>query len=198
MAMMNADPVRVLELLSQIGRHQIQLDCAAASRSIRRWLKEGLLADGRCLSDSDPVVVADYIHGRLCRAWALSIRNVPKELRLYMAAVAADQVGGLAVEAALATPGHHLAAINGRIEAIRAREGLADDEVFGDDEPLDHQQAMAEFNQTCEAIHDDATAAVLRRYGMGAVGKLYRTNRERYDELLEQGRRRLFCGSQST
>lgn len=56
---------------------------------------------------------------------------------------------------------------------------------------------MAEYDAVSHAIHDDATAAVLRRYGMAAVARLYHADRARYSELPERGRKRLFCASGS-
>ena len=79
-----------------------------------------------------------------------------------------------------------LAGIAARMDAIRHREGLNDDEFWSIGQgPGDWQELEDQYSQIVDTKFEDA----LREYGLDDIANLYRMDRESYDARREEGRR---------
>ena len=79
-----------------------------------------------------------------------------------------------------------LADINVRMNAIQKREGLDDHEFWPIGEgPEDWEKLSDEYSQVLDEKFEEA----LREFNLNSMADTYRTNREGYDEIREQGRR---------
>ena len=82
-----------------------------------------------------------------------------------------------------------LADIEARIDAIRQREGLNDDEdwLIGQG-PEDWKELNEQYSQVLDVKFEEA----LREYGLNDIADLYHKDRKEYDARREQGRRLVF------
>ena len=80
------------------------------------------------------------------------------------------------------------------MEAIRVREGLAEDEfwAFKNEGPSDYQELSAEFGRILERVTDTVFIFALRRYHLGEVADLFEADRVLFEIQREVGRRLIF------
>ena len=79
-----------------------------------------------------------------------------------------------------------LAEISVRMNAIQKREGLDDDEFWPIGEgPEDWEKLSDKYSQ----VLNEKFEKTLREFNLNSMADTYCTNRERYDEIREQGRR---------
>jgi hypothetical protein len=167
-----------LKELFAIPAARITRDLAAADPE---KLSAGVLADaqaqmadpGSCACDS-----ADHLHRTLLLASATEAdANVPREVALHQARMAAGHVADLACE---------LAVEKGRIGE------LSEFIESGDRTDEELAAAEAEADGLFDRIHDTMLATVLRRYNLRRAADLFETDRAEFDRQCEAGRRLIF------
>jgi hypothetical protein len=188
---MSADSAAVLRHLFAIHPSQIDRDTAEGHRDVEELMEvtaESLLGQR---DSADPEVVARYLHTNMVRAVvARSLGTFSEGFTLFFSASAADAIAEEAKLVALG--GGRLAELGLRMDAIRRREGLAEDESWPVGEgPIDYQDISDESSALFTKVYDTTFTTVLRRYDLGDIADLYESDRPAYEELWEIGRQSL-------
>ena len=114
---------------------------------------------------------------------------VASELKTFYAAFGA---GHIAQDAEMvAADKDTCAKLSSRMDVIRRREGLADDELWAmqHEGPQDYRELSDEFGRVLERVADTVFAFVLRRYHMDEHADLFERNRVAFEIQREVGRR---------
>jgi hypothetical protein len=180
----------MLEVLFDIERDAINRDLRRAEEDIPAIANEISSLFALPLTARTPKTDARLAHLLLVQAHEFCRGEaIAPELKTFHAAFAAGHVVQDA-EMVAADKGT-CAELSSRMDAIRRREGLADDEfwVKQDEGPQDYRELNDEFGRVLEGVEDTIFAFVLRRYHMNEVADLFERNRVAFEIQREVGRR---------
>jgi hypothetical protein len=117
--------------------------------------------------------------------------GLDREAKLFFVSMAANSVAQEAPQAAQESGRGRMAEIDQKIEDIRTREGLTDDDDWTIGEgPVEYRELVAEYEQLSGNINDTVFASVLRRYGLSEYADMFENDRSTFDQIRERGRRR--------
>lgn len=136
-----------------------------------------------------PEIEAKISHFMMIQAHELAnMPHVESEFKTFYASFGAGEVVQNAEEAAFNKG--KLAELSRKMEEIRKREGLADEEYwYRHQGPADYQALEMESDDIAEKVTETIFVHVLRRYSLGEQADLYEKNRVQYEILRETGSR---------
>jgi hypothetical protein len=186
---MSDDPAAVLRVLFAIPQSQIDRDVADEERDFDKMVQEIRTSFAEQQESKDPQATAHYHHKLMVRAKVYHSRTeIQEDHKLFFASLVAEDIADDAVSVAYESG--RLAELARRMDEIQKREGLQDDEFWPIGEgPDDYQELSDESEELLDKVRDTVFTLLLRRYGLNGIADLYETDRVRFDELRERGRK---------
>lgn len=176
-------------IISRRKQDVIDRDLRCAEEDIRTITNEISSLFGLPLTARTPEIDARLAHLLMVRAHDLCRRDsVAPELNTFYAAFAA---GHIVQDAEMVAEDKGTCAeLSSRMDFIRRREGLADDEFWEMHEgPQDYRDLDDELGRVLQRIEETVFAFVLRRYHMGEQADLFERDRVEFEIQREVGRR---------
>jgi hypothetical protein len=190
---METDSTETLDILFGMEQAAIDRDLVVVEDKIRRVGAELSSLSAIPLDAKTSETNARLLHLLMVQAHELCRHEaVASEIKTFYAAFGAGHVAQ-EVES-VATSKDTLAELSSRMDTIRVREGLAEDEfwAFKHEGPPDYQELSAEFGRILERVTDTVFLFALRRYRLGDVADLFETDRVLFEIQREVGRRVIF------
>lgn len=190
---MTTDSTETLDMLFGMEQVAIDRDLEVVKDKIRQVAAELSSLSAVPLAAKTSETNARILHLLMVQAHELCRHEaVEPEIKTFYAAFGA---GHIAQEVeGVATNKDTLAELSSRMDAIRVREGLAEDEfwAFKHEGPSDYQELSAEFGRILERVTDTVFLFALRRYHLGDVADLFEKDRVLFEIQREVGRRLIF------
>jgi hypothetical protein len=183
------NPSKTLEILFDIKQEAINHDLRRAEEDTRSISTEISSLFAVPLAVRTPETDAKIAHLFMVEAHEICRRDsVAPELNTFFAAFAA---GHIVQDAETVAWGKDTcAALSSRMNLIRRREGLADDEDWVFDEgPQDYRELDDKVRQVLERVEDTVFVFVLRRYRMDEHADLFERDRREFEIQREIGSR---------
>jgi hypothetical protein len=188
---MTRNPSETLKILFDIKQDAIDRDIQLAETDILSVANEIKSLYALPLAARTPKTDARLAHLLMVQACELCRGEAAPELKTFHAAFAAEHV----VEDAEMVAGDRdtCAELASRLNAIRGREGLTDDEFWSRREgPQDYRELNDKLEGILDSVMETVFIFVMRRYHMDEQADLFERNREEFDIQREIGRRALF------
>lgn len=187
---MSKTPSRTLELLFAIEPQIITRDLHDAEDDLRSVATEISSLLGIPFDAKTSEIDARLAHLLMIQAHEFCRRDtIAPEVQTFYAAFGA---GHIAQDAEMvAADRDSCAELSARMDAIRRREGLADDEFWEmrHEGPQDYRDLSEKFGQMLERVADTIFVFVLRRYHLNAQADLHERDRVAFEVQREIGRR---------
>lgn len=177
-------------MLFDIKQDVINRDVRRAEEDIRTITNEISSLFSLPLTVRTSEIDARLAHLLMVQAHDLCRRDaVAPELKTFYAAFAARHI--VQDAETVAADKDTCAELSARMDSIRRREGLADDEfwVMKDEGPQDYRELDDQFGRVLERVADTVFAFVLRRYHMDEHADLFERDRVAFEIQREVGRR---------
>lgn len=188
---MTEDRAEMLRILFAIPQSQIDRDIAAGQEDFQRLVEQTRTISVQYRDSNDPKIAARHHHQQMVQGKvARRLDALPEEYRLFLVAMAADEIAEEAV--CEAHDKGRLGELGRQMDEIRKREGVHQDHHWVTGGPADYQEACQESEQLFDKVHDTIFTTLLARYRLDDVTEMYEKDRDRYDELREEGRKLVF------
>lgn len=187
---MSKDPSKTLDLLFALEPQVITHDLRRAEEDIRSIADEIASVQAIPFDAKTPEIEARRAHLFMIQAHELCRRDtIAPEVQTFYAAFGA---GHIAQDAEMVTGDKDTCAeLSRQMDAIRRREGLADDEFWAmrGEGPQDYRDLNDEFGRVLERVADTIFIFAFRRYHLNGQADLFERDRVTFEIHREIGRR---------